>query len=118
MEVLMIVEFTQDEKNKIPVRFHSLMQQYPNSFHNLLDAIVTPWRSPVEFESIEIYFDDEYQPALAFHNGKCRASDATDDPTIISVYGNDELLLMEICNQSILKRKELSEIKVFQVCNE
>jgi hypothetical protein len=117
-----VVEYTKEEIAKIPSQFHPLMQQFPNCFHSLLDEISTPWKPMKTTESIEVFFDDYSLPALAVRDeelfGKERKWEAyfsTDDPVIISGYRNDRLIYMEIISQVILRRQDLSELKVFGV---
>ena len=86
----MTVEFTPAEIAKVPSSLRPLMQEFPLAFDNLLEMLDgKPINEPIR--SQDIYFDDELHPAFGLtSDGDLFAGTATETPSIITVFINDE----------------------------
>jgi hypothetical protein len=109
----MSVEFTPEEIAKVPSSLRPLMQKYPLSFDNLLEMLE---QGPIEGEiySQDVYFDDEHQPAFGVTSDReLFAGVATETPTIISAFINNECAYVQVGDRILGKRIREDFLTVF-----
>jgi hypothetical protein len=109
-----MVNFTEEEIEKIPSDLRPLMDRYPLAFDNLLEFFgKPPMAGP--FETLELYFDDELRPALTVSNGTIDSSPATRDPICLTLLADDECCYMQIGDHILLNRVTASILQAFEV---
>jgi hypothetical protein len=109
----MPVTFTPEEVAKIPSSLRPLMQKFPFAFDNLLEMLD---QGPIkgEVRSQDIYFDDELQPAFGFTSeGELYAGEATQTPTIITAFINDECAYVQVGDRILGNRIREDYLAVF-----
>ena len=109
----MSVKFTPEEVAKVPSSVRHYMQQYPLSFDNLLEMLEQgPIVGPIR--SQDIYFDDEPNPAFGLTSeGEIYAGNATETPTIISAFINDQCAYFQVGDRILGSRVREDFLQVF-----
>jgi hypothetical protein len=109
----MSVKFTPEEIAKVPSSLRPLMEQFPLAFDNLLEMLdQKPINEPIR--SQDIYFDDELQPAFGFtSDGDLFAGTATETPSIITVFINDECAFVQVGDRILASRIREDYLAVF-----
>jgi hypothetical protein len=109
----MPVTFTPEEIAKVPSSLRPLMQEFPLAFDNLLEMLDwEPINEPIR--SQDIYFDDEPQPAFGMtSDGDLYAGEATETPSIITVFVNDECAYVQVGDRILGSRIREDYLAVF-----
>jgi uncharacterized protein YrrD len=109
----MSVDFTPEEIAKVPSSLRPLMQKFPVAFDNLLEMLE---QGPIngKIRSQDIYFDDESFPAFGFTSeGVLFADVATETPTIISAFINNECAYVQVGDRILGSRIREDYLAVF-----
>ena len=110
----MTVVFTPEETRRIPSDLRPLMQIYPQTFDNLLEALGQPAMQG-DINSMDVYFNDDLLPALSFYEGRVSANEASEEPQVLSVFINDECGYLQIQDRVLLNRVGNEFLQVFKV---
>lgn len=109
----MSVTFTPQETARIPSSLRPLMQKFPLAFDNLLEMLD---QGPMT-EAIcsqDIYFDDEMNPAFGLTaDGDLYAGEATETPTIITAFINDQCAYVQVGDRILGSRIREDYLAVF-----
>lgn len=112
----MTVKFTSEEIAKIPANLRPLMQEFPIAFDNLFEMLEMLEKGPVKgkIRSQDIYFDDEHQPAFGLAtDGEVYAGEATETPTIITAFINNECAYVQVGDRIFPNRIREDYLAVF-----